>query len=268
MLFDMIAQQYNEQAARPVADIIHVRLQVAVVEQHKATAAASPLRLLQAAAAHAAANSARLGERSAGTTAAADGAAQAAAAAGASKAGPSTAKPPLTPRGGGSPLRTMQRMVQSTMSSLFSKVQGPATTPPANNKAATSGGNRSSAAGVSANSSCGAAGAAEGSGASLAGSGAAIAGGVPSAVGGSSLAAVAGSGSGSGSRTNSTAAAAGTSSALQEQGLLRLDPFDKRGFALKALNSQFAVDYCYDQAGKKYPTCEHSMLVMCEKESP
>lgn len=53
--FEAIAQQYNQQAARPVADIVHTRLQLAAQRQK---AAIGPLQLLQAAAAAHAAGSA------------------------------------------------------------------------------------------------------------------------------------------------------------------------------------------------------------------
>ena len=270
MSFEAISQQYNEQAARRVVDIIHTRLQFAARQQKTA---AGPLQLLQAAAARAAtAAPVGLGKPSAGTAAAAVAAAagskgQAAAAPGMGKAAPSMAKPPLAPQGGASPLSKMKQRFSRWLSASNPHIRkgAAAAIAAASNKAAGDGHDSSSpaadsppsssaagvspnsssnppsssAAGVSPNSSSNAAGAAAGSRAAsltLAAGGAAVGG--SDAVVGSSLTPEARSGSDKGSRTVSAAGA----SLLSELELLCLDPFDRRGFALKALSSQLAAD--------------------------
>lgn len=247
--FDAIAQQYNEQAARPVVDIIHTRLQLA--EQQLRKTAADPLQMLQAAAA-AAATPAELGKRSVGTMAAAGSKDQAAAATDTGKAGPSTAKPPLAP----GVLSKMKHGLESWLRGGSQSIsKGAAATAAAGNTAAGGSHNSSfpaadsprssSAAGVSPHS--------RGSGlASLAPEAGKAAVSGPGADLGSSLAPTAGAGSDEG--------AAGASSPAEELQrlrleleLLRLDPFDRGGFALKALSSQFAADIYMGHSKRQEP---------------
>jgi hypothetical protein len=295
--FDLIAQQHNEQVARPVADIIHTRLQLLQLKAQRLRESAKPGSLNQwmksaaddgPASTSAATAAAAAAAAAAGSSAAGGSTAAAAAAAGSSAAGGSTAaaaasgmgeavgvpgrqaaKPPLPPpqSSPGSKMRALFGWVRSagkpnSRGATGVTADGTGTAAGRDSSTTAAAGNTSSCCAADEGNFGGSAdaaavlavskgAAARGSSSAAVGTGVAAggnsSGGVRkgAAARGSSSAAV---GTGAAAGGESSAAGSGpfagiwAAKDIRELQLLSFDPYDKQGFALSTLNSQFAAD--------------------------
>lgn len=278
--FDLIAQQHNEQVARPVDDIIHIRLQLMALKAKQLRRRAQPGSLhhwVNSAADDAPTSSSAV----TAAAAAAGGSTAAAVASGMSEAVGAAAQqaakprlpplPPLPPTqsspSAGSKVRTLFGLLVGTRKPHSTGAPGVAaggtrTAAGSNSSATAAAGNTSSCAAADEGNFGGGAGAdavlAVGTG-TAAGSSSGRAARTGTAAGGSSGGAAAAStgaaaGGSSSDRAGSTGAAAGpglgsgpfagirAAKDIRELQLLSLGAYDKQGFALNLLNSQFAVD--------------------------